>query len=1125
MNKFVKITLVLFSICLICSLAVAGVNMITEPIIEEYQAELKAEAYLELFPDMSAANTEYVSSGFSSSYVTEKAIVRDEDGNLLGYGLVVSGTNTYGTITLVVGIDTEGLLIGINCTENGQTGGRNTMINTYLTYFSSGMSATDIEGVSTYSGATYGSNLVKNLLAAAFAEVGIMSEIQETLVGIFGDSVDMGYTTEDDVNIYAQQILEGYEVRDTSNSLLGYYYDVKVTNRFGYVELAVALNADYTLNQVEALDISQTAGRDEMLEDIFDSFTSGMTTSDIEDVEVISGATYGSNSVKQAILVAINEAQDNFDEDLALSIMFSSYSKTAEITDDLLDGVDKYQEVLNSSNETVGYTVTVNDSNTYGNIKLYVGLTVSDGVGSLAGIFILENNQTEGRDSSVTEYISNFSSDMSISDVNNVEVVSNATLGSNLAKSLILLAFEQATEETIETGYDSYYEQAFDNVDLSNSQDIEYSGTHIEEAKALYDSEGNLLGYAYILSSTNSLAGVVTVMVAVNTDGTLHSVQDIVNTQTGTASGLLDDYYQNFTDGMSSSDINNVSNVAGATIGSEQYKELILEALSEILTYTDYYKTIFGNDITTVTLDISNMRSEILEAVEVYDSSDKLVGYAYIVSLENVYGYNIMCVGLNTDGTFKQLLDVENNHADLTEIASVFVDGSSMLEIVEQGNSDAAITIGASYTSEIASLGIRIAMEACSGTTDEDVSLELYINSFFQNAVYRRTVDTTANIINNTVISKAYEIYGTVNYANGTLLGYLYIIEVENDDIAMTLVVAIDSDNNYIGSEIISYTTLNQININGSFGDTLQGKVESYLEELVGMSDDEIRRAAYYYEASYASQLVKYALRVCIAESKESAYSGTTNLYDNSLIWVTAIEDINLIGVQELSDFIYDGTNGGEGTIAGIMFADGSKAYIIRTIDVYSTNYILVYLSSNNTLISIYDVENNHGSLEESSIYFETGMTEDVVEATEYYPWDSTEAHSSYTVEAIRQAILIAMKEASGVSSDTITDLDRELAVKEIFPFAVYNRCVEITDINSEYITFAMEVYGVSNYVAGTLLGYVFEVTYEHITIMVGLDTNGDYISYVSYDDTANIDDILETIKTIVSQKYNDIVG
>ena len=92
-----------------------------------------------------------------------------QDGADLGYFLVVTGENKFGVITLGVGIDTEGKLVGISIIENGQTGGRATKIVEYVAQFTAGMTADEVAAVETTANATFGTQLVKDLLAKAFS--------------------------------------------------------------------------------------------------------------------------------------------------------------------------------------------------------------------------------------------------------------------------------------------------------------------------------------------------------------------------------------------------------------------------------------------------------------------------------------------------------------------------------------------------------------------------------------------------------------------------------------------------------------------------------------------------------------------------------------------------------------------------------------------------------------------------------------------------------------------------------------------------------------------------------------------------------------------------------------------
>lgn len=1084
MKKYLKITIVLFSICLVCALAVAGVNTFTAPKIEEYQNQLKMEAYQGLFPNMDAATTTFTNEGFKSSYVKEKAVVKDASGQDLGLGFQVSGSNSYGSITLVVALDTEGNLLGLSCTENTQTGGRNTMINEYLTQFTTGMTAEEVADHPVYSGATFGSNLVKNLLAAAFSEAGIMSEIQETLVGIFGDNVDMAQTVEKTSLIYAQQVETGYTVKDSAGTVLGYYYVVNMSNRFGNINVAVSLNPDFTVKQIDQIDVTQRPyGQDpnktdttQIAKDFISGIQAGSSYDDVNGLATVSKATVSTTSAKAAVLVAIKEAQNTFDENLALRIMFYNYANVTEVTEGKLDSVDKYQDVTKEDGTSLGKAVVVNGTNTYGNIKLYIGINSSN---ALAGIFILENTQTAGRADSLTNYLPEFTSGMTGMEAISVPNYSGASFASTTTKDLIATAFEQVTGERPSLGYDSYYEAAFEGVDLSKSTDItEFKSENISEGKVLCDASGNILGYAYVISSTNEMDGELTLMVAVQPSGKLQGVQDINNAQTGTATGLLDDYYTNFTAGMSSADVNNVSSVSGATIGSNQYKTLVTTAMAEVETYNGYYEDIFGEDVTFEEISSLN-REEIIQGVKV-TKDETILGYAYIIRLENPYGYNVMCVALNANGTFKKLVDVENNHANLTDIATVFEDGSNMEQIIAQGNSDKAIEIGASYTSEIATLGIKIAMDACSGNLTESVSDEIYIKTLFSYAVMRRCEELET--ITNSPITKAYKVVGVSNFVPGQTLGYVYFITVENEDILMSLVVGVDTNHNYVGSIITKYETKVSHGVGNSFSDTLQGKVTSYLAELVGMSDSEIKNAPYYETASYASQLVKYALRLCIAESNNVAMA-RPNLYSDSQIYLNAIDGLDLLSTTRIDSFLYPNI------ISGIRLADGSQAYIVDIINGYSHNYILVYLDSSNKLISLYDVENNHGAISSVSSLFTSGMTLEQIEEIKY----NTQADASFTSEMTKLAVKMAMTQAMNSENNEVV---YENAAKEIFPLMVMGRSEVVTPTNQD-IAYGIKAVGVIGYTNGQTLGYAFAID----GVMIGVNTLGAYAGYYVFGD------------------------
>ena len=72
---------------------------------------------------------------------------------------------------LMVLIDTNGKLASVKIMKNGQTAGTGSLIKNLIdNSYTSGLDVEGIDGIHAASGATMGSDLVKGLVKAAFAE-------------------------------------------------------------------------------------------------------------------------------------------------------------------------------------------------------------------------------------------------------------------------------------------------------------------------------------------------------------------------------------------------------------------------------------------------------------------------------------------------------------------------------------------------------------------------------------------------------------------------------------------------------------------------------------------------------------------------------------------------------------------------------------------------------------------------------------------------------------------------------------------------------------------------------------------------------------------------------------------
>ncbi len=139
-KKFPKAAITLACITLIAGLALGLVNFMTADIIEEQNAAAKAASYVEVIPtadevnydddltalvdEAAAASDYYADSAFGKVKVNEAVVGTDASGNVVGYAISVSTADGYGdSITMSVGIDTEGTILGLSFTELEETAG------------------------------------------------------------------------------------------------------------------------------------------------------------------------------------------------------------------------------------------------------------------------------------------------------------------------------------------------------------------------------------------------------------------------------------------------------------------------------------------------------------------------------------------------------------------------------------------------------------------------------------------------------------------------------------------------------------------------------------------------------------------------------------------------------------------------------------------------------------------------------------------------------------------------------------------------------------------------------------------------------------------------------------------
>lgn len=140
-NKFAAPVIVLSSICLVVSLALAFTYKIANPIILENQNAVAVAARKEVLPDADDfTQDETVTAESGAKSADGKAYVEEvfAANNGTGYVMTVNTTSFGGELTMMVGINAEGAVTGVKVTVHADTPGVGTknMEPSYLSQYS-----------------------------------------------------------------------------------------------------------------------------------------------------------------------------------------------------------------------------------------------------------------------------------------------------------------------------------------------------------------------------------------------------------------------------------------------------------------------------------------------------------------------------------------------------------------------------------------------------------------------------------------------------------------------------------------------------------------------------------------------------------------------------------------------------------------------------------------------------------------------------------------------------------------------------------------------------------------------------------------------------------------------------
>ena len=124
-----------------------------------------------IYSTFDVSKSEVITKDFVNMSVQKKVVVKDSNESVLGYVYKVSGAHEYGSLVVLVAIDADGKLAGVELAKNGQTAGTGSSIKILVdNEYKSGLGLDEIEDINAAAGATMGSELLKELVRTAFDE-------------------------------------------------------------------------------------------------------------------------------------------------------------------------------------------------------------------------------------------------------------------------------------------------------------------------------------------------------------------------------------------------------------------------------------------------------------------------------------------------------------------------------------------------------------------------------------------------------------------------------------------------------------------------------------------------------------------------------------------------------------------------------------------------------------------------------------------------------------------------------------------------------------------------------------------------------------------------------------------
>jgi Na+-translocating ferredoxin:NAD+ oxidoreductase RnfG subunit len=352
---------------------------------------------------------------------------------------------------------------------------------------------------------------------------------------------------------------------NSSGTLLGYAFRGSANNALGYVNVVVGILANGTIVDVV---ITETDNTPTYVAGLESDYLGNLKNQSISELSFDSstGATITYNAVKaiveaSVILVAGDPILEQYQTLFAEADRYESNYNFATGT------IKEEVSILNASDALIGYIykgdITVEET------VYEVGFAVDSDLNFL-GVVALDPEAPMA----LTDALSTFDSYIGQS-IDSITVDITSDLKAEL-ELLATHAFMRADEDEATRTLREYF------IEASSIGDVEaITDDVLTEARPVYDSESNLIGYVY-LGAANGYYPDVTLEVAVYLDGTISSAIVVSHDETP---GTSDPGFNSIDAYIGKTDLTEVTAdvYAGATYTGEAVRDVIVAAQTHVL--------------------------------------------------------------------------------------------------------------------------------------------------------------------------------------------------------------------------------------------------------------------------------------------------------------------------------------------------------------------------------------------------------------------------------------------------------------------------------------------------------------------------------------------------------------